>query len=245
MQIHMEKIPEALPPSEVLPRQLADIRMRKKKDSGRRSWSQEDLANRLTALGLKIDQSAISRIEAGEREVSIDELFYLAAALGVSPLHLMVPTDFAEVRITPKVTTFADDARAWIRGQDELRDDHYEPYDHHETYWQEVPEQEKAAFADPRFRALWEWVIRGALDGVPLDDVMSWLEELKREDPVKAVRRRRAALYADVDYQIAEHEERAAQLRKFKESEAALRRKPQLSPKAEKRLDEKQRRRKR
>jgi HTH-type transcriptional regulator, cell division transcriptional repressor len=51
---------------------------------GRAVITQQDLSARLAVLGIDIDRTAISKIEAGERLVADFELLALARALGVS-----------------------------------------------------------------------------------------------------------------------------------------------------------------
>lgn len=46
--------------------------------------TQEDLSARLSVMGVDIDRSTISRIEAGQRQVSDYELLALSRALGVA-----------------------------------------------------------------------------------------------------------------------------------------------------------------
>lgn len=55
--------------------------------------SQIDLVARLQVLGLKIEQSAISKIENGQRPVLDTELSLIAKALGVSTAWLLGETD--------------------------------------------------------------------------------------------------------------------------------------------------------
>lgn len=47
--------------------------------------TQVELAARLQAMGLEIDQSAISKIENGERLVTDIEIVAICQALGISP----------------------------------------------------------------------------------------------------------------------------------------------------------------
>ena len=51
--------------------------------------SQDDLAGRLAGLGLTLDQTAISRIERGERYVMDFELVAIARALRITPPLLL------------------------------------------------------------------------------------------------------------------------------------------------------------
>ncbi|MFF8963531.1 helix-turn-helix domain-containing protein [Streptomyces globisporus] len=47
------------------------------------------LAERLTALGRRIAQSGVTRLEAGQRRIDVDDLTALAAVLGVRPASLL------------------------------------------------------------------------------------------------------------------------------------------------------------
>ena len=52
--------------------------------------SQSQLAARLQVEGIQLEQKAISRIETGERLIADYELLYLAKALNVSVLWLLL-----------------------------------------------------------------------------------------------------------------------------------------------------------
>jgi transcriptional regulator with XRE-family HTH domain len=105
-------------PSEVLARQMAAIRER-------RRWSQQQLADRLAELGMPMDRTVIAKLENATRRVTLDEAFALAAALGVSPANLFLPLEAGtDVAIAPKLAVLPRAARAWVRGQQPLhRDD--------------------------------------------------------------------------------------------------------------------------
>ncbi len=64
---------------------IRDSRLRQ----GRRV-TQDELAARVQALGIEIDQTAISRIESGERLVTDVELLGISQALDVSIAELFV-----------------------------------------------------------------------------------------------------------------------------------------------------------
>ena len=91
----------------------------------RRGVTQAQLADRLRGMGVKMDRASIAKIEARAkrsktkaRKVTVEELFLLAAALGVSPLHLVLPLDDqSRVEISPTITRPAKQIRAWVRGQ--------------------------------------------------------------------------------------------------------------------------------
>lgn len=52
--------------------------------------NQSQLAARLQVKGIQLNQKAISRIETGERVIADYELIYLAKALNVDPLWLLL-----------------------------------------------------------------------------------------------------------------------------------------------------------
>ncbi|MEC4763352.1 helix-turn-helix domain-containing protein [Mycobacterium sherrisii] len=64
--------------------------VRVKKAREERKWSQRKLAEELDPLGVKLDPSAVTRIERGSREVKLREAAAIAAALGV-PLQDLAP----------------------------------------------------------------------------------------------------------------------------------------------------------
>lgn len=102
-------------PSDVLRRQLPELRKRLG------DLSAQGLADRITAAGGDMHRAVLSKIETGNRTVTLDDVVLLAAVLDVSPLHLFVPLDDdAEVEVTPTLTVSADQARRWIRGQEPL-----------------------------------------------------------------------------------------------------------------------------
>ena len=97
-------------PSEVFRARLREVRRL-------RGWTQADLASALASAGLDLGESAVVRMERGIRGVSLDEAIAIAAVLGVSPMHMIVPIDDNGIQLAPQVTVPTTDARAWIRGQ--------------------------------------------------------------------------------------------------------------------------------
>jgi transcriptional regulator with XRE-family HTH domain len=61
-------------------------RLRKGQNLGLRS-----LSNKLGEVGRPLGHSAVDQIEKGTRRVDVDDLMALAAALGVSPITLLMP----------------------------------------------------------------------------------------------------------------------------------------------------------
>jgi transcriptional regulator with XRE-family HTH domain len=102
-------------PSEVFRSQLREVRKVKR-------WTQQDLAEALARIGLNLSAFAITRIETGHRGVSLDQAIAMAAALGVSPLHMIVPLDDDSVQLAPQLSVTTSDARAWLRGQRPLKE---------------------------------------------------------------------------------------------------------------------------
>jgi transcriptional regulator with XRE-family HTH domain len=101
--------------SEVFRQRLREVRRLK-------GWTQQQLADALAAGGVRLDASAITRLERGTRGVTLDDVIAIAAALGVSPLHMIVPLDDNGAQLMPSLTVPAADARAWLRGQLPLRE---------------------------------------------------------------------------------------------------------------------------
>lgn len=106
--------------------------------------SAEELAKRVTALGLKMERDALVGIENRTRaSLSVEELFAFAMALNVSPNDLVLPHEYegagrrkadlgiavkTKVRLTEKVSAHPYFLRAWlIHGQPFLDGaDHFE-----------------------------------------------------------------------------------------------------------------------
>lgn len=80
--------------------------------------SQKELADRVTASGHMLSRVTLAKIEGATKRadrVSLEDVLAIAAALGVSPVDLIVP-HAGELAITPATALDAEDARAWIRG---------------------------------------------------------------------------------------------------------------------------------
>lgn len=78
--------------------------------------TQSQLADRLRRdLDWSIERSMLARIESGDRQVSVDELFKLAAALETTPVLLMTPADEGELmQPLPWRAVTSSRVRAWI-----------------------------------------------------------------------------------------------------------------------------------
>jgi transcriptional regulator with XRE-family HTH domain len=134
---------QALSASQVLAAQLPKIRQRLGDLSG------AALSERIEQRGGKLGRMAISKIENGQRGVSLDEALMLAAALDVAPVHLFAPLDDDEgVAITPELVVDAVNARAWVRGAEPL------PGGDEKTYRTEVPASEWRQSRQPTAREL-------------------------------------------------------------------------------------------
>lgn len=80
--------------------------------------SQAALAEALDEQGLRIDPTGVLRIEKGPRDVRVDELLALAAALGTTPADLLAPTYGRSVRAGQHELT-APQVLAWFAGDPE------------------------------------------------------------------------------------------------------------------------------
>lgn len=96
-------------PSETLRANVAEYR-------DRRRWSQQQLADRLAHYGMTVNRTAVTKIESGARQVTVDEHTALAAALGVAPVALVVPVSEKQMRIAPELTTSSGLAHLWMTG---------------------------------------------------------------------------------------------------------------------------------
>ena len=145
-----------------LPSEVFRVRVREARRL--KGWTQQQLAGALGALGVKLDATAITRLESGTRRVSLDDVIAIAAALGVSPLHLFVPLDNdLSLNVTPGLALPVLDVRMWVRGQRPLRET-----DDERLFYAQTPEGDWASIvagASARFsdgeefeaaRARWE-----------------------------------------------------------------------------------------
>ncbi len=67
----------------------------------KRALDQKGLADRLAGVGWNVDRTAITKIESGDRKVSVDDLALLAVALNVPLTVLLIPIGGGDVTATP------------------------------------------------------------------------------------------------------------------------------------------------
>lgn len=105
---------QAKRPSEILGDQVKEWRRK-------RNLSAQQLADRVAELGGTLDRVAISKLENGQRGVSLDEALMLAAALNVPPPLLILPLGSeSRVRITDESVIHPHLALEWLAGQQPL-----------------------------------------------------------------------------------------------------------------------------
>jgi len=86
-----------------------------------RNLTVEQLVQRVAALGEDLPRVTITKIENGQRGISLDEGFLLAAALNVPPPLLFLPLESGEhVAVTPKSIIHPDLAYRWLTGEGPL-----------------------------------------------------------------------------------------------------------------------------
>jgi transcriptional regulator with XRE-family HTH domain len=111
-----EKETTIVTPAQLFGRQLAELR-------ASIGLTQRELVQRIQRrVGVRMDPATLARIEKADgKRVTLDEVFILAAGLGISPLHIMAPR---EGRGTVRIGKSADNdfrvVREWLRGQEEL-----------------------------------------------------------------------------------------------------------------------------
>lgn len=86
-----------------------------------RGLNQQQLAERLDEQGTPIGNTGLSRLERGERRVTVEDLCALARALHVSPALLLCPPDDTDLRVGDR-TIPQPYATAWVAGAAGLPD---------------------------------------------------------------------------------------------------------------------------
>jgi transcriptional regulator with XRE-family HTH domain len=84
---------------------------------------QTDLARRLAERDVHMHQATITRLERGDRSLSVADLFAVTVELGVSPLWLLsgsYTNEAVPVLPEPFDPVSPPRMRAWLRGQNEL-----------------------------------------------------------------------------------------------------------------------------
>lgn len=103
----------------VSPGELIAQRVRKYRDQ--QNWSQRQLAERMTDLGFPINRVTLAKIEGGgvrAKNVSVEELFALAAALSVPPLALVLSLEEGSpLAVTRDIEINPLYALNWITGR--------------------------------------------------------------------------------------------------------------------------------
>ncbi|MEU1813432.1 helix-turn-helix transcriptional regulator [Micromonospora aurantiaca (nom. illeg.)] len=115
------------------------IRLRVRELRAKQGWSAERLAAEMTKVGVAWTRVVVTKLETGRRpDISVVELLALAFVLDVAPIHLLVPVADGHVlyRVTPELSTPADQAREWVRGRSPM------PGQDPRRYFAEVPERE-------------------------------------------------------------------------------------------------------
>lgn len=105
---------QAKRPSEVLAEQVKEWRRR-------RNLSAQQLADRIAELGGTLDRVAVSKLENGQRGVSLDEALMLADALNVPPPVLILGIGAEDrVAISDRSVIHPGLALEWFTGADTL-----------------------------------------------------------------------------------------------------------------------------
>lgn len=83
-----------------------------------RGWSTYELAGKLSKAGRPIAPSAVSKIERGERQVTVDDLLALAFVLQVNPNALLLPaTAEGDIELTAAGPYPSGDVWEWAEGE--------------------------------------------------------------------------------------------------------------------------------
>jgi len=125
---------------EVLARRLEQVRKA-------RGLTQRDVTERLADLGVSMHQTAIAKIENGDRKVTIEDALLLAFALDVAPVNLFLPLADNIPMALGNVTVQSGEMRAWARGFAPL------PGQDSRTYLTQVPDGEWAPLEKEARRA--------------------------------------------------------------------------------------------
>lgn len=170
------RLRESVTPGQALARRLREVRTLRK-------WSAQDLAWRCYQLGMPgLDRSAIANIENGRRQrVGVDEFLVLALALGVAPVHLLVPITEEVYAIAPNRAIGTSHVRKWLRGDFQmtaalLATDPVTRFADEETYRTQRPEDERQqppSYQPPREEDI-ERYRQDLLDALHKADLGGW-----------------------------------------------------------------------
>jgi transcriptional regulator with XRE-family HTH domain len=98
-----------------------------------RKLTTRELADELRREGVAIDDSSITKLEKGDRRITVDDLVALACALDVTVDRLLLPMAYEEddqILITPARAVPSAEAWDWARGSFPLRRRPDEPRPH-------------------------------------------------------------------------------------------------------------------
>jgi transcriptional regulator with XRE-family HTH domain len=163
-------------PSDVVAEHVRAVRRR-------RGLTAAQLAQRCAELGVpELTEQALYNIETGRpdkegrrrRDVSVDELLVLAAALDIAPEYLVVPfDDEMPYQVTPTVTAPAEYVRKWVQGDHGLPGvtDWY-------LYAVEVPKSEWAKMMDG-YKAMQRLALRDP-EFATEEEIGGFIERLKQ-----------------------------------------------------------------
>lgn len=117
--------------------------------------AKQGVSQQVLAEMLGETQSTVTRIESGDRSITVSELFRIAAALDAAPVELLAAS-FApdEVPVAGKTRLSADHAREWVKGERPL------PGGDEGRYWTNVPAGELTV----RMRMPGLYLLRGRLN---------------------------------------------------------------------------------
>jgi len=119
-------------------------------------WSAEDLARRVTDLGVPMTREQITKLETGRRQaITVEQAAALALALGVSPTNLLLPEDESEyVQVVPVLALPAEWVREWMYGRQPLLVDASAGDDHFFRHAPEGERRARRALGHPAVRAV-------------------------------------------------------------------------------------------
>lgn len=141
------------------------VRRRLRELRSERGLTAEQLAKRVQDLGGDLGRVAITKMESANpetrRKITVEHLWWLAAALNVSPIELVLPADDGAKRIalSEKAEASAKEMRAWCRGEGPMRWDigtqwEYSARDREHAYNRAKPAGEYARWEASRHPAV-------------------------------------------------------------------------------------------